>query len=235
MGEIHKSYYAIIPANVRYDTELTPNAKLLYGEITALSNERGYCWASNDYFAELYDVTTRQVKRWVKSLIDRGYIDSSLTYKEGTKEVDKRYLRIAYNNDKKDTTSGQKRHEGSDKKDTYNNTVINNTSNNTNEYKEHIEEIVSYLNHTCGTSYRAASKDTQKLIIARIKEGYSVEDFKTVIIKKNREWSQNKDMVKYLRPNTLFGNKFESYLNQIEVPRTTIEGHVVSDEGEIPF
>ena len=62
------SYYAIIPANVRY-ADITPNAKLLYGEITALCSKEGYCWASNNYFAELYDVDVRTIKRWVSELL----------------------------------------------------------------------------------------------------------------------------------------------------------------------
>jgi hypothetical protein len=68
-----KSYFAVIPANVRYDKELPPNAKLLYGEITALCNSEGYCWASNKYFSELYEVSNTSVSKWVKALCERGY------------------------------------------------------------------------------------------------------------------------------------------------------------------
>ena len=89
-----KSYYAVIPANVRYDEQLSPNAKLLYGEITALCNSEGYCWASNKYFAELYEVTTITISRWINALIKRGYITSHFIYKEGTNEIDKRYIQI---------------------------------------------------------------------------------------------------------------------------------------------
>lgn len=68
------SFYAIIPAHVRYCKELEPNAKLLYGELTALATAQGYCWASNAYFAELYDVDERSIKNWIKSLKDQNFI-----------------------------------------------------------------------------------------------------------------------------------------------------------------
>lgn len=142
MEEQQRSYYAIIPANVRYDKDLAPNAKLLYGEITALCNEKGYCWASNQYFAELYGVSILSIKRWVNSLVTKGYVYRTLTYKPNSKEVDKRILSID-GGIKIDTTSVQKCYDpsikndtsSSIKNDTDNNTSINNTFNNTNIYK----------------------------------------------------------------------------------------------------
>ena len=72
--KIQKNYYAIIPADVRYDKRLTPLARLLYGEITALCNEKGYCWASNSYFAELYEVSNNTISSAIKQLEECGYI-----------------------------------------------------------------------------------------------------------------------------------------------------------------
>ena len=88
------SYYAIIPASVRYDENLKDKAKLLYGEITTLSDRNGYCYASNKYFAELYNVSTTTISLLIKDLIDNGYIESKLIYKEGSKEILNRYLKI---------------------------------------------------------------------------------------------------------------------------------------------
>lgn len=88
------NYYSIIPANVRYDNRLTPNAKLLYAEITALCNMNGNCFATNDYFATLYDVSKVSISKWISQLVEYGYIKSEITYKEGSKEIDKRYLTI---------------------------------------------------------------------------------------------------------------------------------------------
>ena len=97
-----KSYYAIIPSNVRYDSTLTPNAKLLYGELTALANQEGYCWASNGYFSELYSATTRSISKWISQLAAQGYINIELIY-EG-KQVKQRRIWIAEPHEVKDTT-----------------------------------------------------------------------------------------------------------------------------------
>lgn len=89
------NYYAIIPADVRYDKELKDKAKLLYGEIVALSNKDGYCYASNKYFAELYGVSTRTITELIRTLIDKEYIESELTYKKNTKEVLQRKIYLS--------------------------------------------------------------------------------------------------------------------------------------------
>ena len=68
------SFYAIVPAFVRYDTNITANAKLLYGELTALSNKYGYCFAKNKYFADIYNVDVRTIRRWISELIKSGHV-----------------------------------------------------------------------------------------------------------------------------------------------------------------
>ncbi|BAQ92618.1 putative DNA replication protein [uncultured Mediterranean phage uvMED] len=125
------NYYAIIPAEVRYDDKLSPNAKLLFGEITALSNKKGYSWASNKYFAELYDVDKKTVSRWVKQLEDLNYISSVMEYDKETKRVVKRTIKInsAYPMDK-NVGGGQKDPQGGDK-----NVQVNIYSNNNNNIK----------------------------------------------------------------------------------------------------
>ena len=82
------------------------------------------------------------------------------------------------------------------------------------------KEIVNYLNQRTGSQYKSTTNKTQKLIKARWNEGFRLEDFETVIDKKCVEWMGDEEMEKYLRPPTLFGTKFESYLNQLSVKNT---------------
>lgn len=76
------------------------------------------------------------------------------------------------------------------------------------------KEIIDYLNLKLNSKYRDSSKETRKLIKARCDQGFTFEDFKTVIDKKEATWGSDATMSAYLRPETLFGNKFEGYLNE---------------------
>lgn len=94
--------------------------------------------------------------------------------------------------------------------------TITNTVSNTDIYKE----IVNYLNMILDSNYRYTTKKIQDCIKARLNEGFTVDDFKTVIDKKSKEWIGT-EMEKFLRPETLFGTKFEGYLNQTIVDKNS--------------
>lgn len=96
---------------------------------------------------------------------------------------------------------------------------INTDKKNTDRESIPFSEIIGHLNSKAGTSFRASSKDTQKHILARWNEGYRLEDFFRVIDAKASEWRYDKKMAPYLRPSTLFGTKFESYLQQYKEPQ----------------
>ena len=125
--DINKAYYAVIPANVRYDRDLPPNAKLLYGEITALANEKGYCWASNGYFAQLYGVDKKTVSKWVGLLEAKGYVYRHMEHKTGNKELKERRIFIHYPiHEKKEgyrQKNGHPIHEKVEDNNTSNNTI----------------------------------------------------------------------------------------------------------------
>jgi len=91
------NYYAIIPANVRYSKKLTPNAKLLYAEITALCNMNGRCTASTEYFCRLYEVSRVSIQKWLKILEDNNHIKRVNIYKQGSKEILTRVITLVNN------------------------------------------------------------------------------------------------------------------------------------------
>tara|TARA_R100001224_G_scaffold63180_1_gene37808 strand:- start:7 stop:627 length:621 start_codon:yes stop_codon:yes gene_type:complete len=89
------NYFANIPAHVRY-SDITPNAKLLYAEITALLQMNGVCFASNKYFSTLYNKNKTTISRWISELKQKGFIKITYTYKDGTREIENRYIEICY-------------------------------------------------------------------------------------------------------------------------------------------
>lgn len=104
------NYYAIMPANIRYDKNLKPMEKILYAEITALTNSKGYCFATNQYFADLYDVHKNTVGNWINHLAELGYLNLTIIYKENSKEIAERRIYICNDpiNKKIDTPINEK-------------------------------------------------------------------------------------------------------------------------------
>jgi len=118
------NYYAILPAEVRYSRDLSPNSKLLFAEISALTNKSGKCFAKNSYFADLYNVDRATVSRWISKLEKFGFIKTKVI-RNKKKQVEKRYISV--------NTSLQNNQYPIDEKvkdNIYtNNNIINNNSN----------------------------------------------------------------------------------------------------------
>ena len=150
-------YYGILPANIRYDKNLKPMEKIMYSELTALSNKNGYCNATNSYFAELYEVSKNTVSLWISDLEKAGYIKTKLIYEPGTKNIKERRIYIANPITKNDDTYHEKEVDPITKNDDTpitknredNNTSINNTSRILKEkYKKEKSknEVETYIN-----------------------------------------------------------------------------------------
>lgn len=170
------NYFAIIPANVRYDKNLKDKAKLLYGEITALCNKEGVCWAKNEYFADLYDVTKTTVSTLIKNLIDNGYIKSKLIYKEGTKEILNRYLSIVKDPIKKNL------------KDNNINIIIN-------KKEEEKEKIIDFYNNNFGLITPYIAENINSYLLDGIEESLIIKAMQEALDSNVRRWNYVKTIL----------------------------------------
>lgn len=236
-----------IPRQIWMSKDLTLQEKIFLVEINSLDNEEG-CWASNKYFSEFFGLSKRRVREIISSLTEKKHLTLELTYKENTKEVDKRILRVCsalYGNvlvgeeEKHPTPREENGHTNEEESCPttgeeschYSSTSSINTSFNNN----YIVEIIDHLNQVCHTNYKSTTKKTKQLIEARFKEGFTVEDFKMVINNMHTKWNGT-EWQQYLRPSTLFnGEKFEGYLNMKVTDKTTIEGRGLETAPKLPF
>lgn len=202
------NFYAIIPANVRYDKNLTANAKLLYGEITALSSKEGHCWATNNYFADLYGVSVKSIKNWIKALIDKGYINCQLIYKKNSKEVEKRIIRIVTEipqvgkkitppQEEKFTTPREEKFTDSITK-TFSNTKINTNTKDLPPTPEKIEHEISLPEKRFNEFWQAYPKKVGKGLAEKLyKKIKPDKELQQTILqavsaaKQSKQWNEN--------------------------------------------
>ena len=204
-----KTYFAVIPASVRYDKNLKPLAKLLYGEITALCNEKGYCWASNGYFAELYEVSNDTISRAIKQLEECGHI--KCVYDKTQQNNDKRRIFIEYPQNcgtvsaEKSIRYPQNCGDGIRKKVEQNNTensTNNKTENNTASEKETPPPFDLFVKELCAVFESFTAKTAAQL--------YQLDGFKSI---------QKQDELR-----TAFNTRRYDWVSCVKLAKKTVEG-----------
>ena len=219
--ETEKGYLAIIPSVVRYDKELKPNEKLLYGEISALMDAKGFCWATNKYFAELFDVTPETVSRWIAHLIEKGYAKSKIIYDEDGKTILQRKLWVFLPVVEDDDPIDKKINRGIDKKiktpiDEKINTPIdkkikeNVTSNELTSNKEITKE--SQLENDFEELWKlyprkAGKAKAFKAYKSAIKQGATNEQIRQGILNYIQWIKEHKTQAEYIKHGSTFFNE----------------------------
>ena len=202
-----------IPAEVWLDERLNPLEKVILMEIDSLDCGDKGCYASNEYIAGFCQCSESKVAHAVTRLVEFGYV-SRKSFDGRQRILQSRLAKFARQNSKVCKADVQNLQESNIDSN------IDISSSIKKEYKESSQEsdftvaVVDYLNEKAGTHYRAGVAKTQSLIKARANEGFTEADFRTVIDKKCADWIGT-EYEQYLRPQTLFGTKFESYLNGV--------------------
>lgn len=179
--------------------------------ISSLTAKEGFCYASNEYFAKLFKTTEQTISKKIKKLEQKNYV--TISYKKRGCEVISRKIRLT----KMLTDDYRKRESTINENVKENNISINNTNIN-NIYI--VEQVIKHLNEITNSNYKSTTRTTRDKIKARLNEGFTLDDFIVVIDKKFWDWKGTK-FEQYMRPETLFGTKFESYLNQPVKKKTT--------------
>ena len=197
------NYYSIIPSHVRYDKELKPMEVIMYGELTALSNKYGYSYASNNYFAELYNVHKKTVSTWISRLKEKGYIDTVVIRDENMTVTERRiYITAPYPSNHGEgypQKSGDPIHKKTEENNTrINNTRINRDSDETSKSFQYISNNLEMIQSPLkAQQLEEAIKDFKdnKLEIVTVATDYCKENNKGInyLIKVLENW--NKDGV----------------------------------------
>jgi DnaD/phage-associated family protein len=195
MDDEKPSYYSIITADVRYDERLKPNEKLLYSEITALSNKYGYCTATNSYFSKLYRADKSTVSRWVSHLEKCGYVQVEQT-RDGKRIVQRKIYPVATPLlTKKSIPYAQKDQYPIDKKVKGNITRVNTTSMNMRErIKQPLDTNTELSFLSWPDSLGAMTGKIERLLLDVKQQGMSDKVIQKAI-----------DLTKIAEPNTPYG------------------------------
>lgn len=222
MSTVKDNNFVTIQGWMRTKLNLKGNELLAYAVIYGFSQTDGAKFTgSRKYLAEWCGCSMATIDRTLNSLVDKGLISrTSYITKHGYRAVE--YATMAPTNIDEPPSEEPQTADTDDPR-----TPSDEPQPLLNEPQippqpkdpDPTEEVVNHLNQRAGTHYKATTANTRKLVKARLKEGFTVDEIKLVIDKKCADWLNNPAMAEYLRPETLFGNKFESYLNAKSMPQ----------------
>lgn len=219
MSVVNDNNFIAIQGWMRNQLDLKGYELIIYALIYGFSQDGNSKFSgTRRYIAEWCGCSMRTVDNTLASLLNRNLIAKHEKYVNGVRACDYTAITPGISTRQNDTqapTNTQTTVNTTTESSMAETQPLLNEPQNPAQPKEPdpIEEAISHLNQRAGTHYKATTANTRKLVKARLKEGFTVDDFKTVIDKKCADWLNNRDMAQYLRPETLFGNKFESYLN----------------------
>ena len=228
MSAVKDNNFVTIQGWMRTKLNLKGNELLAYAVIYGFSQTDGAKFTgSRKYLAEWCGCSMATIDRTLNSLVDKGLISrTSYVTKHGYRAVE--YATMSPTSiDEPSAVEPRTAATDDPRTSTAEPQPLLNEPQIPAQPKEPdpTEEIVDHLNKRAGTHYKATTANTRKLIKARLQEGFTVDEIKLVIDKKCADWLNNRDMVQYLRPETLFGNKFESYLNAKPRQQTNYTGY----------
>lgn len=254
MSKIKNDNYITIQGFMVNDLKLKGNELLIYAIIYGFSQKENQIFTGClGYLAEWCSISKQTVITTLRSLVNKGLIGKnektinnvkfceyySKDFNEVVKKFDGGSQKTLMGGSQKTLMGSQKIRPNNKEYNILKNNIDYNKENNiyiTENIKEKndpeiFETIIKYLNDKTGMHYKHTTNKTQSLISARLNEGFTISDFYTVIDKKCNDWLNDPKWSKYLRPETLFGTKFESYLNQPEKEITTNDLPIDFEEG----
>lgn len=212
-SKVKRENYISLHGWMLTDLGLKGNELIIYACIYGFSQAESQVFSGSlQYLADWTNSTKQGVMKCLKSLVEKGYIVKNDKTINGVKFCE--YHATELNTVLNKVAQGmQQSLTGGIKQSLSNNLVSDKQEDKQGDKKDIYTRIISHLNQKAGTNYRPTTASTQRLINARLADGFTVDDFFAVIDKKCAEW-RGSDMQQYLRPETLFNNtKFESYLN----------------------
>lgn len=228
--------YGLIPKLIMRDKDLTPEAKAIYCYLASFTGAGRTAYPSVSLMASELNMGVDRFYRHRKQLVEKDYIRISRHKNEGEWSNNVYTLTSKPYPQNKDTQNKDTQNKDTQNEGTIINSSIINSINNNSTNKEHspakaepsipYKKIIDHLNEKASRSFKHTTDKTKRLIEARFNEGFDEKDFEQVVDIKVAEWKET-DMAKFLRPETLFGPKFEGYLNQPAPP--TDRGNDYSD------